>query len=279
MPDGSPVKARIAGSVFRETGNPVCGDRVEARKTGGSWYVEKVLPRKGTLRRTSPLGREQVMAANIDLVLVVASVSCPPLRRGFIDRALASAEWSRLEAALVLNKIDLEGSEDACSVRDLERVYGKGAGYRVMLTSTVSGAGIEDFKTAIEGKTVVLSGISAAGKTSLVKKVRPDLDLRIGAVNEKTTKGKHTTVSARLIPLGGNTFLMDTPGLRAFSVDHIPAGELRFCFREFLRCDPCRFRDCLHETEPGCSVREQVEAGKIDRERYLSYLKLLREEN
>ncbi|HOP25829.1 MAG TPA: ribosome small subunit-dependent GTPase A [Candidatus Sabulitectum sp.] len=279
--DGKTADAKVSSNVFRTTGNPVCGDRVRLRKTGEAWYVDEILERTGTLERTSPLGKKQLLAANIDLVLVVASIASPPLRRGFIDRALASAEYSRLKAALVLNKTDLARREDAADTEELQRVYGGMAGYRVFETSTKTGRGIREFREAIHGKTVVLYGVSAAGKTSLIKAVNPnlDLDLKVGAVNEKTTKGRHTTVSSRLIRLEEGTYLMDTPGLRAFSVDHIPTKELRYCFREFLEMQPCRFRDCLHETEPGCSIQAAVENGSIDRERYLSYLKLLREEN
>ena len=245
----------------------------------GVWYVEEILARKGCLERTSPVGRRQVLAANIDLVVVVASIASPPLRRGFIDRALASADWNHLPAALVLNKIDLTGNKGAASPEDLEKIYGEQAGYTVLKTSAVTGSGMEEFKKLIQGKTVALAGISAAGKTSLIQAIHPELNLRIGAVNAKTTKGKHTTVSARLIPLGKDTFLMDTPGLRAFSVDHIPRGELKFCFSEFEQHDQCKFSDCLHETEPGCEVLEAVKNGLIDRERHQSYLKLLHEEN
>lgn len=265
--------------MFRTTGNPVCGDRVKVIKDRGSWYVEEVLKRKGVLERTSPLGKQQILAANIDLVLVVASISSPPLRRGFIDRALASAEWNRLPAAIILNKIDLAGNSDAADPRELKRVYGEIAGYRVITTSAVTGEGVEEFKELIHGKTVALAGISAAGKTSLIKAINPDLELRVGAVNVKTTKGRHTTVSARLIRLEEETFLMDTPGLRAFSVDHIPTEQLKFCFREFMDHGDCKFRDCLHETEPECAVLNAVNKGEIDRERHISYLKLLHEEN
>ncbi len=210
---------------------------------------------------------------------VVASITSPPLKRGFLDRALASAEWNRIQAVLVLNKTDLREEKGAADTEELQRVYCQRAGYKVILTSTVTCQGINEFRELITGKTVALAGISAAGKTSLVQAVNPDLDLKVGAVNLKTSKGRHTTVSARLVPLWKDTFLMDTPGLRAFSVDHIPTDELKDCFPEFRNHTNCRFRNCLHETEPGCAVREAVENGEIDRARHLSYLKLLREEN
>jgi len=241
--------------------------------------VEEILKRKGCLERTSPLGKRQVLAANIDLVLVVASIASPPLRRGFLDRALASAEWNRLPTAIVLNKIDLAGEADAADTEEIRRIYAGIAGYSIIETSTVTGQGIPQFKDMIHGKTVVLAGISASGKTSLIRAINPSLELRIGAVNEKTTKGKHTTVSARLITLEKDTFLMDTPGLRAFSVDHIPRSQLKFCFREFMDHGDCRFGDCLHESEPECAVLKAVADGKIDPDRHSSYLKLLHEEN
>ncbi len=277
--NGESAKARVSSNVFRKVKNPVCGDNAKVVKKQGGWYVEEILERKGLLERTSPVGRSQVLAANIDLVVVVASISSPPLRRGFIDRALASANWNHLPAALVLNKIDLKSLKDAADPDTLEKVYGEQAGYTVLKTSVISGQGIEEFKQLISDKTVALAGISATGKTSLIKAIHPELDLKVGAVNAKTTKGKHTTVSARLIPLNKTTFLMDTPGLRAFSVDHIPKDQLKFCFAEFNNVGPCKFRDCLHETEPECAVTDAVKKGIIDRERHLSYLKLLHEEN
>ena len=276
---GETTKARVSSNVFRKFKNPVCGDIAKVVNKQGSWYVEEILDRKGCLERTSPVGKRQVLAANIDLVIVVASIASPPLRRGFIDRALASTDWNHLPAALVLNKIDLAGNRDAACPETLENVYGNMAGYTVLKTSTVTGQGIEEFRKLIEGKTVALAGISATGKTSLIQAIHPELNLRVGSVNAKTTKGRHTTVSARLIPLDSNTFLMDTPGLRAFSVDHIPRDELKYCFAEFDGLSPCKFRDCLHETEPGCAVLGAVKNGLIDKERHQSYLKLLHEEN
>jgi ribosome biogenesis GTPase len=265
--------------VFREVSNPVCGDVALVVNKQGVWYVETILERKSCLERTSPVGKRQVLAANIDLVVVVASISSPPLRRGFVDRALVSAGWNHLPAALVLNKIDLKENTDAPDPAILDKVYSKQAGYTVLETSTVTGEGIESFKELIAGKTVALAGVSAAGKTSLIQAIHPHLNLRVGSVNAKTTKGRHTTVSARLISLGNSTFLMDTPGLRAFSVDHIPAEELKHCFPEFNNLEQCRFRNCLHESEPGCAILKAVNNGSIDRQRHQSYLKLLCEEN
>ena len=275
---GETAKARVSSNVFRSVKNPVCGDYAKVIKKQDTWYVEEILKRKGCLERTSPTGRRQTLAANIDLVLIVASIASPPLRPGFIDRALAAAEWNHLPAAIVFNKIDLAGQDSAFSLSRLDNIYKKTAGYSVVETSAITRQGLDEFKNLLHNKTVALAGISAAGKTSLIHAIHPELNLRIGEVNAKTTKGRHTTVSARLIPLGNKSYLMDTPGLRAFAVDHIPKEELKHCFIEFTRYPGCKFRNCLHDTEPGCRVREALAEGEISKERYNSYIKLLHEE-
>jgi putative ribosome biogenesis GTPase RsgA len=189
----------------------VCGDVVEAVPESPRWRVTAIAERSSVLTRTSPLGKPQVLAANIDRVLVVASI-CSPAKSGV---------------------------------------------------------------PVIQ--TVVLTGPSGAGKTSVAMKLNPRLDLAVGALNQKTSRGRHTTVAARLLHLWGDTWMMDTPGLRAFSIEHIPAGELWQCFPEFRGLEPCHYRNCLHDSEPGCPVRDGVASGLIDRERYDSYLKLLGE--
>lgn len=276
---GETVKARVSSNVFRTVKNPVCGDYAKVIKKQDSWYVEEILERTGCLERTSPTGRRQILAANIDLVIIVASIASPPLRPGFIDRALAAAEWNHLPAAIVFNKIDLAGQESSFPLSKLNNIYKETAGYTVVETSTITREGLDEFNKLLSDKTVALAGISASGKTSLIHSIHPELNLRIGEVNAKTTKGRHTTVSARLIPLGDKSYLMDTPGLRAFAVDHIPKEELKFCFTEFNRYPGCKFRNCLHDSEPGCNIREALSRKEISQERYNSYIKLLQEEN
>jgi ribosome biogenesis GTPase len=278
--EGEAVTAQVSGTVYRDC-HPVVGDVAEVSGSRKDPVVTGIRPRTSVLERTAPLGeRRQVIAANVDAVLVVASFESPPFRRGFVDRTLVSAGWRDLESWLVVNKVDLVSTDGDRAV--LERIladYGPGgAGCRVFAVSCVTGRGIEPLGAALEGLTVVMTGQSGTGKTTLAGCLNPSLDLVTGRTNLKTGKGRHTTVKARLLPLGRDTFMIDTPGLRMFSVDHVPADELRDCFREFrdLQGD-CRFRDCLHDSEPGCAVREAVESGRVSPERYSSYLGLLAE--
>lgn len=277
---GMHVTARVSGNVYK-TCHPVVGDIALLRKETDEPIVTEILPRKTVLERTSSLGqKKQIIAANVDLVLVIASLREPRLKRGFIDRAVAASEWQNLKAAIVINKIDLaSGEADRETLAEILSDYGPdGAGYDILPLSCKTGQGVDQIRDRLRGLSVVMTGQSGTGKSSLAKRLNPDLDLATGEVNRKTAKGRHTTVKARLFPLGGETYLIDTPGLRTFSIDHVPVDELGCCFIEFTELeDGCRFRNCLHDSEPGCAVREAVESGDLSRNRYNSYRNLLNE--
>lgn len=279
--EGRETPARVTGKVYRET-PPVTGDRAVAVDTGDGPVVERILPRSGILQRTSPLGRTtQVIAANVDAVLVICSLKSPDFSHGFLSRALAAAEWRRLGAVVVLNKLDLARTkEDELLVDSIMSVYGEeGSGYRVFPISCETGRGTDELLEHIRGSTVVMTGQSGAGKTSLARRFIPSLDMRIGEVNPKTMKGRHTTVAARLIPLDADTAIIDTPGLRMFSIEHIPREELQNCFPEFQEyLGECRFRNCLHLTEPGCAVKSAVDRGDVSLMRYGMYRDLMEAE-
>lgn len=268
------MQARVAGRVYHEI-QPVVGDRAVASFIEELPLIETILPRRSVLQRTVPLGRStQIIAANVDTVLVISSLHSPDFSHGFTCRALAAAAWRKLDALLVINKTDLcRSQDDELMLKEISEVYGpNGAGYGVHEVSCRTGEGTGELLKSIKGSTVVMSGPSGAGKTSLAKEFVPSLDVRIGAVNPKTEKGRHTTVAARLIPLNGDTAIIDTPGLRMFSIEHIPPEELQFCFPEFARyIGECRFRDCLHMSEPGCAVKEASDRGEIPAVRYGMY--------
>lgn len=277
---GNEISAITAGRVFHGM-KPVPGDHAYALIVDDQVLVEEILPRSGILQRPSPLGRStQIIAANVDRVLVMISLKNPRFSPGFVNRALVSAEWRKLPATIVLNKMDLcTGDADRSLKEKILTVYGqKGAGYPVFPLSCETGSGTDLLLQHIKGLTVVMTGPSGSGKTSLAKCYNPSLDLKIGGLNPKTSKGKHTTVSARLVLLEEKTTLIDTPGLRMFSIENIPKTELQFCFPEFLPfIGKCRFRDCIHMSEPGCAVKSASENGTVHMDRYTAYRKFIEE--
>ena len=277
---GNEISAISAGRVYHGM-KPVPGDNAYAVRVDDQVLVEEILPRSGILQRPSPLGRStQIIAANVDRVLVMVSLKNPRFSAGFVNRALVSTEWRKLPATIVLNKMDLcTGDADRSLKEKILTVYGQGgAGYPVFPLSCETGSGADLLLQHIKGATVVMTGPSGSGKTSLAKCYNPSLDLRIGGLNPKTSKGKHTTGSARLVLLEEKTTLIDTPGLRMFSIENIPGNELQFCFPEFLPfIGKCRFRDCIHMSEPGCAVKAAFENGTINVDRYNAYRKFIEE--
>lgn len=254
------------------------GDRVtlEPDEGGTSWAISEIHERSSSLSRRSPgTGRtERVVAANVDQVVVVFAVVKPEPHPRMLDRFLTIAEANDLAARIVINKVDL-ASEAAA--RERFAAYEK-AGYAMHFTSTKVPRGLTELREALRDRVSVFSGPSGVGKSSLLNALYPGLSLRVGEISESVNKGRHTTVGAFMHPLPGGGYVVDTPGLREVGMWGIAASELDRCFPEIraLR-DGCRFADCTHRAEPDCSVREALAAGKLDRERYDSYLKLREE--
>lgn len=254
------------------------GDRVtlEPDEGGTSWAISEIHERSSSLSRRSPgTGRtERVVAANVDQVVVVFAVVKPEPHPRMLDRFLTIAEANDLAARIVINKVDL-ASEAAA--RERFAAYEK-AGYAMHFTSTKAPHGLTELREALRDRVSVFSGPSGVGKSSLLNALYPGLSLRVGEISESVNKGRHTTVGAFMHPLPGGGYVVDTPGLREVGMWGIAASELDRCFPEIraLR-DGCRFADCTHRAEPDCAVREALGAGKLDRERYDSYLKLREE--
>lgn len=279
LPDGTEADVRIPGRLFLGW-IPATGDRVVvdgAADKPGTIRLAGVEPRRNTLERATGDGGTQVIAANIDVALVFVSLRDPALRRGFVDRCLAAAAWHGIESLVAVNKIDLAAEGDDEVLHDIAQDCAR-AGAGCLGISCRDGSGTDALRRMLEGRTVVMSGPSGAGKTSLARLLGGRDDLLTGSVSLRTGKGRHTTVGARMIPLGGGTILIDTPGLRVFPIDQIPADRLHECFREFAPHSPfCRFRDCRHGAEPECGVRAAVERGEVSSVRYESYLELFAE--
>jgi ribosome biogenesis GTPase / thiamine phosphate phosphatase len=273
--EGGVVEAVLRGRLKQEqrTGDAVVvGDRVEVfRHVDGSHTIERVAERKTQLARTAPAGggrRAKVIAANVDQLVAVFAVANPTPRLRMLDRFLVLAEANGLDAVVVANKVDLAGAAEVEGFQVYETV-----GYPVLKTSATTGAGVDALKDRLCGRISALAGPSGAGKSSLLNAVEPGLKLRTGPVSEAVGKGRHTTVSARLIPLKCGGYVADTPGLREVGLWGIDPDDLDLCFPEFRRhLDHCRFgRSCSHTHEPDCAVREAVETGEISPARYESY--------
>ncbi len=255
----------------------VIGDLVTVGAgSGGARVIEAVRPRRTWLARRPSWSRvDRVVAANLDRLLVVVSVGDPPPSRFAIDRMLVMGESGGMACQLVLNKVDLPGS--SAVVAELTRAY-RTAGYQVLPTSAVTGAGIEAFRAVIEAGSSALAGPSGAGKSSLLNRVEPGLDLRTRPVGRRSRAGRHTTVSSRLIALSGGGRVADTPGFSDIGVGDVEAAALGGCFPEFRPfLGRCHFNDCTHIHEPGCAVAAAVASGHIQQERHASYRTILEE--
>jgi ribosome biogenesis GTPase len=273
MPEGE-VRAILRGKNKRGSPRLVVGDRVqlEPEPTGELYGIASVEPRTTLLERRVPEGRgSRPVAANIDEVLVVTSAADPAPIPQLIDRLLVVAEANSIPAAVVVNKVDLDPG-----LALIARC--RASGYVVYPTSTRTGEGIDLFSAALAGRISVVTGPSGAGKSSLLNAVQPGLKLRIGEISAKVRRGKHTTVSAVMLPLDIGGFLVDTPGFSEVGLWGIVPRELASCFPEMRPLiGECRYADCRHMTEPGCRMQAAADAGEILPDRLESYRTLLGE--
>jgi ribosome biogenesis GTPase len=259
------------------------GDRVLVSLDGcRSGVVEKVLPRRSVLARpyspdagkTIPL--QQLIAANVELLLVVASWRQPDFWPELVDRYLITAQRNRIKPVICINKIDLAVDQD--ELAQVEQIY-RDLGFTVILTSAVKNQGLVKLKEALSGHITVLTGLSGAGKSSLLSAMQPGLDLRafaVGHSGRSKGQGRHTTTAAKMYPLEGGGSVIDTPGIREFSLSDLRPVELAENYPEMVaQRIRCRYADCLHRDEPGCAVQQGVESGQVSRLRYESYLKIM----
>jgi ribosome biogenesis GTPase len=287
-----PYECYLRGRLFDDPGLQFAvGDRVEFdpveefHHTGAegetdrlTGVIHEILPRRSGLFRP-PKRREkqsQLIAANVDQIIVVSALKQPHYRTGLIDRYLITVHRSSITVALCLNKIDLGKPKEIERARRDLKPY-QDLGYPLVLTSALTGEGCEDLKKLLADKRSVLVGHSGVGKSKLAGQMQPGVALASSAVR-KSGKGRHTTTVATLIPLDFGGEIVDTPGVRELGVGDIRREELA---HHFIELEPylgkCRFNSCSHIPEPGCAVKEAVEAGKVHRARYESYEKLYRE--
>ena len=284
------VTAMYRATTSKQLGEfPAVGDHVllglvndgedDGAGVGSQKYcVVRVLPRKSELKRPGPRDsfyKQQTLAANIDQVVIVASVTQPEFNYGFMDRFLLAANLNSLPFILVLTKMDLlpNGESDLSEdIRDFMSIADK-----VIPVSVKSGEGLDELRAELQGKSSVFSGMSGVGKSTLVNALVPSAELATGAVREKDGKGRHTTISSSLFDLPGGGIVIDTPGIRSIGLMDMESETLAKIFPGFFDSDlfTCKFSNCLHVKEAGCAVLKALDEGKLSKARYQSYLRIL----
>ena len=281
---GKELECRIKGKVLKGVQgyyNPLApGDKVQIEVDPlhpGKALITELVERKNAFTRFNQKGMApQLLAANVDMVLCVTTPASPPFRPRFLDRVLVQAERARIPAVIIVNKWDLhEGDYDVDErLEDYRRI-----GYRLLLISALTGEGMDDLAALLSRRVSVMVGQSGVGKSSLINKLAPHAELKVGDLCEKYERGSHTTTMSRLIQLQGSAdagCIIDTPGVRRLMPDGIGPDDLALYFREFAPLvGQCTYGlSCSHRIEPGCKIMEAVAAGVIHEDRYESYLRL-----
>jgi ribosome biogenesis GTPase len=261
--------------------NPVSvGDKVEIEKeneTENTALITKIDDRTNYISRQSPRAKYQqhIVAANIDLSLLLATLKEPRTSQGFIDRFLVASEMYHVPSIIVFNKADLHKRKEDEKFQRLKAMYEQ-TGYKVFLISVTSNMGINELKKEIENKITLISGHSGVGKSSLLNLIFPELKLKTQDISGWSGKGLHTTTFAEMFDLPSGGSIIDTPGMREFGLIDVTKQELSHYFPEMReRLMNCQFNNCQHINEPGCAIKEAVVNGEINEDRYISYVNIL----
>jgi ribosome biogenesis GTPase len=271
---GKDILCVVRKTVSKSDLPPAVGDWVQYSLVNkDSGVIEQVVDRYSglTRRAAGKIPRPQVLLANLDLLVVVTPLAEPKPNPRLIDRFLAMAEYDEVPSVLVWNKIDLVSDYRTPLAQRYEKI-----GYLTLFTCALTGKGVDRLWEVMSGKTSMLLGSSGVGKTSLLNQLEPEIGSKVAAVSLATGKGIHTTSVTEIFPMRDDTYIADSPGVREFALWGVERLELGWCFREFRPyAEQCRFRDCVHDQEVGCAVKEAVERGDIDAERWDSYLRIL----
>ena len=280
--DGQLLQCKVKGN-FRLKGirstNPVAvGDRVTV--DGEGWITDIDDRRNYIIRKSINLSKQShIIAANVDQALLVVTVNYPQTSTTFIDRFLASAEAYRVPVILVFNKTDLLTADEAHYQQMLITLY-QTIGYECRVISAETGEGVGELKTLLPGKITLLSGNSGVGKSTLINRLVPGVNLRTAEISDAHNTGQHTTTFSEMIRLEGGGWVVDTPGIKGFGTFDMEPEELTSYFKEIFRfSQDCRFSNCTHTHEPGCAVLKALEDHYISQSRYQSYLSMLNDKD
>jgi len=286
LESGEFIQSRIKG-IFRnssiKTTNPIAvGDIVELEiEDSGQGMIKSIMARENyIIRRSVNLSKEaHIIASNLDLALLIVTISNPITSAGFIDRFTVTAQAYKIPLIIVFNKVDVYDKKDMLRLQEYEDSY-HAAGYSTLRMSATKGIGIAELNEIISGKTVLLSGNSGAGKSTLINQLIPDLLLKTAELSTAHQKGKHTTTFAEMYDQNTTTRIIDTPGIKGFGLVDFEKEELALYFPEMLQLlGTCKFHNCKHINEPGCSVVAQVKSDDFSKSRYQSYLSMYKEDN
>ncbi len=279
--EGQLLDCKVKGN-FRLRGirstNPVAvGDRVCVSE--GNFITEIENRRNYIIRRSINLSKQShIIAANVDQALLVVTVNRPQTNTTFIDRFLASAEAYRVPVVLVFNKSDLLDDDEKHYQQMLIHLY-ETVGYECRAISAETGDGIDALLPMLQGKITLLSGNSGVGKSTIINRLVPGVNLRTAEISDAHQMGQHTTTFSEMIPLGEG-WLIDTPGIKGFGTFDMEPEELTSYFKEIFRFSKdCRFSNCTHTHEPGCAVLQALENHYIAQSRYQSYLSMLNDKD
>ena len=276
-------ECRIKGKIRLkdlDTTNPIAvGDNVifeKDSKEEGQGIISEILPRKNyIIRKSVKLSKQShIIASNIDLTLLLITKDNPPTSFNFIDRFLVTCEAYKIHVILVFNKIDTYNEEDLSRISEIESIY-KSIDYQCIRISAKYGQGVNKISNYMQNKVCLLSGHSGVGKSTLINKINPELDLKTKEISVSHNQGKHTTTYAEMYDLKENIRIIDSPGIKGFGLVDISKNELGDYFPEFFkRKMKCKFHNCMHINEPGCEIKKGVENKTISESRYSSYIDL-----
>jgi ribosome biogenesis GTPase len=279
---GLSVECKIKGN-FRLKGirstNPVAvGDRVQISGTeSGNSFITEIEDRKNyIIRRASNLSKQShIIAANLDLCLLVVTVNYPETSTTFIDRFLASAEAYRVPVSIVFNKVDRYTEDELRYLEGLINLYNT-IGYTCYKVSALTGEGIDEIRNLLKNRITLFSGHSGVGKSTLINAILPEQHQKTSEISAAHNKGMHTTTFSEMFPVEGNGYIIDTPGIKGFGTFDMKDEEVGHYFKEIFKFSAeCKYGDCTHRHEPGCAVRQAVADHYISESRYASYLNIL----